>query len=242
MGDLHQSTGIDLSDPAKVQLVRAVTLQFFAAKARQLSIEPDDLVQQVLVAIVVRNRGRCPYRPLKGYTEKPYIYRVAWQTLGRMADKRARWYDIELHDTHDSLCAAARQQGAFGDDLHTILAAGSGHLWETRTLTKKKSQTFRKDDGKKPRFDLLDAHSQLALVEVLTVGAVRYGDRNYLNQGATLSRYEAALQRHLNAYRRGEYLDPDTGRPHLAHVMANCQILMELRRDIERRGTGEAND
>lgn len=92
-------------------LIRAICLKYFGKAADTASIEADDLVNQVALAIEVRNRGKCPYRPKTGYGPKPYIYRVAWQTLGRMARKRRRWYNIALHDDHGMLCQLAAAQG-----------------------------------------------------------------------------------------------------------------------------------
>jgi hypothetical protein len=42
------------------------------------------------------------------------------------------------------------------------------------------------------------------------------------------ARYTAALGRHFNAWRSGEEIDPESGLPHLAHVLCNAVFLVEL--------------
>jgi len=91
----------------------------------------------------------------------------------------------------------------------------------------------RKDDAGKLRFDLIPPEAPLALAEVLTPGAVRYGERNW-EKGFNWSRAEGALQRHLNAWRAGEDKDPDSGLSHLKHILTNAAFLVAF----EARGIG----
>lgn len=81
-----------------------------------------------------------------------------------------------------------------------------------------------KHDAGKPRFDLIDPGAELALVEVLTLGAQKYSPENW--RFVERWRYEAAMGRHLNARRRGELLDPESGKPHTAHAMACLMFLL----------------
>lgn len=86
----------------------------------------------------------------------------------------------------------------------------------------------RKDDGGKLRFDLLPVKALKALVRVLTKGAVKYDDHNWRIVPDGKNRYFAALNRHLWAWWGGEWLDPESGEPHLAHVICNAIFLYEL--------------
>lgn len=80
------------------------------------------------------------------------------------------------------------------------------------------------DDGK-PRVDLISPQALTALGTVLSYGAKKYGDKNWLNGIAWTKLYGSAL-RHLLSWRRGETLDPESGLPHLAHAMCNVMMLL----------------
>jgi len=88
---------------------------------------------------------------------------------------------------------------------------------------------FKKNDAGKPRFGLVAPHFHLDLAKCLTVGADKYGEANYL-KGADWSRYIDAAERHLNAFKRGESLDPDDQLSHLVHLAACAMILFESER------------
>ena len=89
----------------------------------------------------------------------------------------------------------------------------------------------RKFDKEKLRYDLLPAPELEELVEVYTHGANKYGDKNYLVQGGLgEDRIYAAILRHLQAYRKCERIDKDSGLPALAHAVWGCFTLMEYER------------
>jgi hypothetical protein len=74
-----------------------------------------------------------------------------------------------------------------------------------------------KHDQGKVRLDLLDPIALEGLAQVLTFGAQKYADDNWRG-GIKYRRLIAALLRHLFAIMRGEYLDPESGLPHIDHV------------------------
>lgn len=74
-----------------------------------------------------------------------------------------------------------------------------------------------KYDQDKPRMDLLDADALEGVAKVLTFGAQKYEAHNW-RQGLSNSRILAALLRHLFSIMRGEYIDPESGLPHIDHV------------------------
>lgn len=83
----------------------------------------------------------------------------------------------------------------------------------------------KKDDGEKLRFDLIPPEAEKGLAEILTFGAGKYGDRNW-EEGLNHERVIGALRRHLNAWQRGEKLDPETGQSHLKHLLCNAVFLV----------------
>jgi len=88
----------------------------------------------------------------------------------------------------------------------------------------------KKYDQGKLRFDLIDPFFTKEVVEVLTVGADKYGDNNWQEVPAAQERYYAALQRHLHAWRCGEELDKEDALTHLAHAATNIMFLMHFDR------------
>jgi hypothetical protein len=62
---------------------------------------------------------------------------------------------------------------------------------------------------------------------VLKSGATKYGAYNWRENKVCASTYISAIMRHLNKWREREDLDTESGRSHLAHIAANCAILMD---------------
>jgi hypothetical protein len=62
---------------------------------------------------------------------------------------------------------------------------------------------------------------------VLKSGAAKYGAFNWRKNKVCASTYISAIMRHLNKWREREDLDTESGRSHLAHIAANCAILMD---------------
>jgi hypothetical protein len=69
------------------------------------------------------------------------------------------------------------------------------------------------------------AMEQTAWVHKL--GSDKYGPYNWRETGVCASTYVNAILRHLNAWRDGETLDPESGISHLAHVACSCNILLD---------------
>ena len=84
-----------------------------------------------------------------------------------------------------------------------------------------------KDDGGKVCMDLLSPSALVGTARVLTHGAVKYGDNNWM-LGLDYSRVYAALQRHLNAFWDPEEsdLDGEWGIHHLHHA-ACCLMFLQ---------------
>jgi len=58
-------------------------------------------------------------------------------------------------------------------------------------------------------------------------GAKKYGTLNWRDHTVSASVYYNAAWRHMAAWYEGEDLDPESGLPHLAHVMACMSIILD---------------
>ncbi len=91
---------------------------------------------------------------------------------------------------------------------------------------------FKKYDSEKLRYDLLPNNIIEDVVKVMMYGAFTkgYGIGNWMlaNTDEDLTRYYNAERRHIEAYRKGEYIDPESGLPHLAHALCNIMFLHYL--------------
>ena len=89
-----------------------------------------------------------------------------------------------------------------------------------------------KYDTTKPRWDLLPYDQLEKVVNVLTMGAVKYADDNWKDVEPYDKRYFAATMRHLTAWKKGELVDEESGQPHLAHAI--CCLLFMMWKDEEK--------
>ena len=92
------------------------------------------------------------------------------------------------------------------------------------------------DEGK-PRLDLVLGEFDKALWavgKVGTYGANKYTDNGWQEVENGIERYSNAMLRHYLLSKR-EYIDPESGLPHIAHCAWNClavlQLLLEYTRD-----------
>jgi len=83
-----------------------------------------------------------------------------------------------------------------------------------------------KYDNGKPRWSLLPLEPVRNIVMVLTFGANKYDDHNWQKVEQPKDRYYSAMMRHIDAHVCGEWLDPESRLPHLAH--AGCCLLFWL--------------
>ena len=59
------------------------------------------------------------------------------------------------------------------------------------------------------------------------LGSEKYGPYNWRDTGVCATTYVSAIMRHLNAWRDGEDLDPESGISHIAHIATSCNILLD---------------
>lgn len=99
-------------------------------------------------------------------------------------------------------------------------------------------ETGIKHDGDKLRLSLIPPQLIEGVGQVMQFGAKKYKRNNWKNLDDP-TRYLDALMRHLEAYRRGEEFDEETGLPHMAHLATNAGFLLFF--DEERDGWQEAS-
>jgi len=58
-------------------------------------------------------------------------------------------------------------------------------------------------------------------------GADKYGEWNWRESGINLTTYVGAAKRHMDGLMRGEWLDPESGLPHWAHITACGAISLD---------------
>lgn len=90
--------------------------------------------------------------------------------------------------------------------------------------------TAKKFDQAKVRMDLLPVVGVWYTAMVMTHGAIKYGEFNYLEGGGlSWGRLIGASLRHIWSILRGEWTDSESGLPHAAHAAANMLMLIETR-------------
>ena len=83
-----------------------------------------------------------------------------------------------------------------------------------------------KNDQAKLDYSLVSKNTMDAVSIALMYGANKYKRFNYL-AGFKYSRLLASLGRHLHQLQSGEDYDSESGLHHLAHIMANGQMLLD---------------
>lgn len=88
-----------------------------------------------------------------------------------------------------------------------------------------------KFDGDKNRLDLLVMGMPDALEgisRVLTFGARKYAADSWQHVEDGIRRYEGAAMRHKLARLKGEWLDPESGEPHIYHELCCTMFIAQL--------------
>ena len=87
----------------------------------------------------------------------------------------------------------------------------------------------KKYDGDKVRLELLPFEALQGVARVLSFGAEKYGEFNYMG-GMKWSRLLGAALRHIFAWAKGEDVDPETSESHLLHATCCLLFLFEYTR------------
>lgn len=91
------------------------------------------------------------------------------------------------------------------------------------------NSAFHLEAGK-PRVDLLHWTALLGVAEVAAWGVAKYGERNWEEHAASWhwGQLLGSALRHIFYWAMREDLDPESGKPHLAHAVWNLCTLLEL--------------
>lgn len=93
----------------------------------------------------------------------------------------------------------------------------------------------------KLRYSLIPAEVDEELARILTYGAAKYAPNNW-KKCKDSSYYEDALFRHLQCYRKGEHIDPESGFHHLSHALCNLAFLVYFEVTNDRTANASKND
>lgn len=103
----------------------------------------------------------------------------------------------------------------------------SDHFADANKMVVGSSGDTAKADAGKPRPTLVPVSLIEAVTAIREYGCRKYHDPENWRQVAP-QRYRDALYRHWLAYLRGEQLDPESGLPHLWHMVTNGAFLIEM--------------
>ena len=99
--------------------------------------------------------------------------------------------------------------------------------WPAEVSLTAPDQPGRKFDTGKAEYGLIPPHALNELAMVLTMGAKKYDRDNWRHVPDAERRYFDAMERHIWAWKRGEVIDPESGRNHLAHAACCLFFLYE---------------
>lgn len=83
-----------------------------------------------------------------------------------------------------------------------------------------------KETTGKRRWCLLPWRGAESVVRVMEHGADKYAPDNWRGN-MNVDKYLDAIQRHAQRIREGEWIDPDSGEPHVSHIAAVGMMLAE---------------
>lgn len=90
------------------------------------------------------------------------------------------------------------------------------------------NEVGQKFDQGKPMMGAIPPRAELAVARVLTFGAKKYSRGNWAHVDDADTRYMDAALRHINAHRRGEHVDSETGESHLAHAICCLMFMLDM--------------
>ena len=149
------------------------------------------------------------------YAEKPYLPVLSIDEDGFLFDH----IDMDWQNA----AGEAVDAGVFIDTQGKCDSA----LTESAQCQAERGAGLKYDAGKL-RYSLIPPEALRGLAEVLTFGAEKYEPNSWQEVENAEERYLDALIRHIEAYRSGEALDPESGLHHLKHAACNVAFLIHF--------------
>jgi hypothetical protein len=100
----------------------------------------------------------------------------------------------------------------------------------------------KKFDKKKRQWWLLPIEPIEQVVDILQFGAEKYAPDNWKHVQPYDERYYSAAMRHITAWRKGEVIDPESGKHHLAHAICCLIFIMWHDNNKEEKSKENSND
>lgn len=94
--------------------------------------------------------------------------------------------------------------------------------WQQKMDTSN-NQADRFNEGK-PEYSYIDLSCLEPCARVLEFGARKYS-RNNWKKGMPLNKIVDSMLRHIAALQRGEWIDPESGLPHIGHIQCNALFM-----------------
>lgn len=146
-------------------------------------------------------------------------------------------------DYRDAMAAARQPDGIESVEFAPHIDSQTVGEWQVLLDVERASKAGQqkdepawKQDGGKPRMDLLAPEFLSGTAAVLTFGAAKYEARNW-EKGMSWGRVFGALMRHLWAWWGGESRDAETGLSHLHH--AACCLMFLAAYEAREIGTDD---
>ena len=95
---------------------------------------------------------------------------------------------------------------------------------EAAVAAANRAMRFGNTRDNKPQFSLIDMNCLEPMARVLDFGAKKYARDNW-KKGMPLTEIMDSMFRHLAALQRGEWIDPDSGLPHIGHIQCNALFM-----------------
>jgi len=162
------------------------------------------------------------------------LFNSIWSTFDAM---------LEIIDPHDWIswyifdndCGASKMEAGHGDVLNEIttprklaelIVEAEDRYNQNKTIDT--TPDIKKAAGlRKTQLVLMPPVAEDLICQVLQSGAEKYGAWNWRLSGIETSTYISAIKRHLAAIHAGEWIDPESDKPHIAHIAAGACIMMD---------------
>lgn len=178
---------------------------------------------------LARNLSEWPSEP------KARSHGIGWNGLGKDGQKPDFIRRVDpLSDkySYDQWLQARKDLGLIMTDEEESMPAED---WSSTITDTQEEAAMVEDmvdgekyDDEKPRMDLIPPYMEEEVAMVLAFGAQKYAPDNWRKVTPLRSRYLAAAQRHINALKKGEQMDPESGLHHAAHAACCLMFLGEV--------------